>query len=121
MEEEYRSDATARHEELRAVAEDLAAMTREQQVVNAELLRCGGERDQLAGELREAQSLAARADAAARAARKEVDDVVAAYQELGAENRRLAAAAAGLERDGQRARLALDAGGSALAQAGEHS
>jgi len=35
MEEEYRSDATARHEELRAVAEDLAAMTREQQVVNA--------------------------------------------------------------------------------------
>jgi centrosomal protein CEP135 len=52
---------------------------------------------------------------------KEVDDVVAAYQELGAENRRLAAAAAGLERDGQRARLALDAGQTALAQAGQHS
>ena len=60
---------------------------------------------------------AARADAAARAARKEVDDVVGAYQELGAENRRLAAAATALERDGQRARLALDAGEAALAQA----
>ena len=92
-------------------------MTREQQVVNAELLRISSERDQLAVELGEVREAAARADAAARAARKEVDDVVGAYQELGAENRRLAAAATALERDGQRARLALDAGEAALAQA----
>ena len=112
-----RAEAASRREELRAVAEDLAAMTREQQVVNAELLRISSERDQLAVELGEVREAAARADAAARAARKEVDDVVGAYQELGAENRRLAAAATALERDGQRARLALDAGEAALAQA----
>ena len=117
VEEEMRAEAASRREELRAVAEDLAAMTREQQVVNAELLRISSERDQLAVELGEVREAAARADAAARAARKEVDDVVGAYQELGAENRRLAAAATALERDGQRARLALDAGEAALAQA----
>jgi hypothetical protein len=48
----------------------LSSNVNECKPLNAELLRCGGERDQLAGELRDAQSLAARADAAARAARK---------------------------------------------------
>ena len=78
--EENRAQAAARREELRAAAEDLAAMTREQQVVNAELLRLSREHDELVTALEESKEFGRRTDAAARNARKETDDVVGAYQ-----------------------------------------
>ncbi len=70
----------ASREELRAAAEDLAAMTREQQVVNAELLRRAREHDELVTAPEESKEFGRRTDAAARNARKETDDVVGAYQ-----------------------------------------
>ncbi len=117
IEHELRVENDTLREELRAVADDLASMTREQQLVNSELLKCSGERDELLASLEKTKAKASKADAAARASRKEVNEVVAAYQDLGAENMRLQTAALALERDGQRARLALDANETALATA----
>ncbi len=75
-----RGRAEARREGLRAAAEDLAAVTREQEVVNAELLRLSREHDELVTALEESKEFGRRTDAAARNARKETDDVVGAYQ-----------------------------------------
>ena len=45
-------------------------------------------------------------DTSVKATKKELEDVVVAYQELGSENRRLIAAVSALERDSQRAKMA---------------
>jgi len=113
-EHDLRKEVNALREELRAVGEDLAATTREQQMINDDLVSCASERDQLSLELNEARASNANSDAMFKAARREVEDVIAAYQELGSENHRLSAAASTLERANQRATLDRDASDTAL-------
>ena len=106
------TEVGALRRELQAVAEDLAAMTREQQMVNNELIACTSERDQLALKLNQANVANTKLDAIIKATKREVEDVFAAYQELGSENQRLCTAASALERDNQRAALARDVSNS---------
>ena len=108
-------------QELAVVSDDLMAMTKEQQVVNAELLRATSERDNAWSELREAKAAQQAAEANAKAKQKEVDDVVKAYQELGVENRRVVADMDDMERDLRRAKAALDSSEATLAQATERA
>jgi len=108
------TEVGALRRELQAVGEDLAAMTRGQQMVNNELIDCTGERDQLALKLNQANVANTKLDAIIKATKREVEDVFAAYQELGSENQRLCTAASALERDNQRAALARDASNSAF-------
>ena len=108
-------------QELAVVSDDLMAMTKEQQVVNAELLRATSERDNAWSELREAKAAQQAAEANAKAKQKEVDDVVNAYQELGVENRRVVADMDDMERDLRRAKAALDSSEATLAQATERA
>ena len=108
-------------QELAVVSDDLMAMTKEQQVVNAELLRATSERDNAWSELREAKAAQQAAEANAKAKQKEVDDVVNAYQELGVENRRVVADMDDMERDLRRAKVALDSSEATLAQATERA
>ena len=77
-------------------------------MVNNELIACTSERDQLALKLNQANVANTKLDAIIKATKREVEDVFAAYQELGSENQRLCTAASALERDNQRAALARD-------------
>jgi centrosomal protein CEP135 len=108
-------------QELAVVSDDLMAMTKEQQVVNGELLRATSERDKAWSELREAKAAQQAAEANAKAKQKEVDDVVKAYQELGVENRRVVADMDDIERDLRRAKAALDSSDAMLAQVTERA
>ena len=120
--EKHIATETAQYrQELAVVSDDLMAMTKEQQVVNAELLRATSERDNAWSELREAKAAQQAAEANAKAKQKEVDDVVKAYQELGVENRRVVADMDDMERDLRRAKAALDSSEATLAQATERA
>lgn len=114
-------EAAQYREELRVATDDLAAMTKEQQVVNAELVKALSERDNAWAELREAKSAQSSAGANAQAKQKEVDDVVKAYQELNAENQRIAADLDDMERDMRRAQAALETSESRITQANERA
>lgn len=88
-----------KNEELRAVMDDLSSVTREQQVVNSELVQAAQERDEARGELRSAASRIAHLEQLLRAKDKEREDLLKVYQELGVEARRLSSTVAQLERD----------------------
>lgn len=88
-----------KNEELRAVMDDLSSVTREQQVVNSELVQATQERDEARGELRSAASRTAHLEQLLRAKDKEREDILNVYQELGGEARRLSSTVAQLERD----------------------
>ena len=105
-EKEFRADAHIHDQELKAVGEDLATLTREQQKMNAELVKFAIERDLAISALNEMNVSKVEMDTSVKAAKKELEDFVVAYQELGTENRRLIAAVSALERDSQRAKMA---------------
>tara|TARA_B110000483_G_C18203720_1_gene546545 strand:- start:1343 stop:5425 length:4083 start_codon:yes stop_codon:yes gene_type:complete len=116
-EKDLRAEAHNHCQELQAVGEDLAALTREQQKVNTELVQCAGERDLALSALNEMNFSKIKMDTFVKATQKELEDVVAAYQELSVENRRLTAAVSTLERDSHSAKLALVASEAALNKA----
>jgi len=116
-EKEFRADAHIHNQELKAVGEDRAALTREQQKMNAELVKFAVERDLAISALNEMNVSKVEMDTSVKAAKKELEDFVVAYQELGTENRRLIAAVSALERDSQRAKNAQVTSEAALDEA----
>ena len=86
--EELAEECRARGAEVEAHARDLEAMTREQQAVNGELVRAAYERDEALGAAAQAQAKASRAEQLVAAKEAEVADLLCAYQQLGAEEKR---------------------------------
>jgi centrosomal protein CEP135 len=97
-----REECSARGDELHDVAGDLASMTREQQVVNAELVNAADQRDRAHQELREVCGKLVDAEHLAAARQRELDEVVKSYQDLGLEHARIHSALKKTERDLQR-------------------
>ena len=97
--------------EVQALSEDLAQMTREQQVVNADLVRAVAERGAAKEGLQAAHAKLTAAERLVQAKEREAQELTLAYQELGAESRRLDTVIAGLEREGaeKETRLAVQA------------
>lgn len=114
-------EAAQYREEIAVISDDLVAMTKEQQIVNAELLRATSERDSAVVQSREAKAAQIAAEADAKAKSKELDDVVKAYQELGFENKRVVADMDDMERDLRRAKAALESSEAMLEQATERA
>lgn len=115
------NEAAQYREELAVISDDLMVMTKEQQILNAELLRAKSERDEALVELSKAKAAQSAAEAEAKAKKKEVDDVAKAYHELGFENRRVVADMDDMERDLRRVKAALESSDALLEQATERA
>ena len=79
--------------------DDLACVTREQQVVNSDLLRAAQERDEAREKLRASTGREAHLQQLLKSKESEREDLLRVYQELGSEARRQASTIAQLERD----------------------
>ena len=102
-----RAEQRGRSEELHALSDDLSSMTREQQIVNAELLREKNEKERLSSELARYAEAATAAAARHRVKETEMEELIVAYQELGTENRRLDHCVVNVERELQEAQATL--------------
>lgn len=98
------AENTAARQEIQALSEDLGQMTREQQVVNSDIVKITVERDSLKGEAKTLRSQLTAAEQLVQAKERESRELAASYQELGAENRRLESASAQMDPRGGRAR-----------------
>ena len=77
-----REETKQHREELRFVAEDLVAMTREQQSVNDDYLRACAERDRAWKDLRHAERALENVEVNSVSTAKELEDVARAYRNL---------------------------------------
>tara|TARA_B100001121_G_scaffold307857_1_gene330371 strand:- start:543 stop:5027 length:4485 start_codon:yes stop_codon:yes gene_type:complete len=93
------AENTAARQEIQALSEDLGQMTREQQVVNSDIVKITVERDSLKGEAKTLRSQLTAAEQLVLAKEREGRELAASYQELGAENRRLESASAQMDRE----------------------
>ena len=93
------AENTAARQEIQALSEDLGQMTREQQVVNSDIVKITVERDSLKGEAKTLRSQLTAAEQLVQAKERESRELAASYQELGAENRRMESASAQMDRE----------------------
>ena len=93
------AENTAARQEIQALSEDLGQMTREQQVVNSDIVKITVERDSLKSEAKTIRSQLSAAEQLVQAKERECRELAASYQELGAENRRMESATAQLDRE----------------------
>ena len=82
-----REETKQHREELRFVAEDLVAMTKEQQSVNDDYLRACAERDRAWKDLRHAERALDNVEVNSVSTAKELEDVAKAYRELEGEHK----------------------------------
>lgn len=102
-----RAEHRGKTEELYALSDDLSSMTREQQIVNAELLREKSDKERMAAELARQNEACDASASRLRVKENEMEELIVAYQELGTENRRLEHNICNIERELQESQATL--------------
>ena len=116
-----REETKQHREELRFVAEDLVAMTREQQSVNDDYLRACAERDRAWKDLRHAERALENVEVNSVSTAKELEDVARAYRELEGEHKLAVRELSATSSDNQKLEKALQQTEDGLRAAKERS
>lgn len=116
-----REETKQHREELRFVAEDLVAMTREQQSVNDDYLRACAERDRAWKDLRHAERALENIEVNSVSTAKELEDVARAYRELEGEHKIAVRELSATSSDNQKLEKALQQTEDGLRAAKERS
>ena len=93
------TENTNAHQEINALSEDMTQMAREQQIVNADLVKAASERNELQDECKVLQRKTLDQDRIIQMKLKEIKEYTQAYKELGSDNQQFLAKMADLERE----------------------
>ena len=93
------TENTNAHQEINALSEDMTQMAREQQIVNADLVKAASERNELQDECKVLQRKTLDQERIIEMKLKEIKEYTQAYKELGLDNQQFLAKMADLERE----------------------